>query len=239
MIHTPFRFLFKYPCRGREKLFFESFESIHNNVADVNNYHVSLTIDLDDEVLNRPEVIERINGYRNTSIEWGLSESKVHAINRNFPEREYEVVICWSNDMVWTQFGFDDMLRIYINSAFPDMDGLFHIPEVDSMEHLNVLYIATKKYYDRFGYIYHPSYKSLWCDNESLAIAKMLGRHHYCGVPGLYEHRNPAYAKYGIERDAKFNADQDFWAIDEANFNERKLRNFDIHLIENNGAETV
>lgn len=230
-MNVPFKILFKYPCRGREKLFFESLDTIHSNVADVKNYHVSLTLDLDDPILNTPGIIEKINKYSNTSIAWGYSKSKIDAINRDMPEYDYDILIAWSNDMFWTLFGFDDQLRQYMNYAFPEMDGLFHIPEPDTRDILNTLFICTKKYYDRFGYIYHPSYLSLFCDNESMEVAKLLGKYHYCGIPGFYIHKNPAYHHHKMERDELFNMQQSLWSKDEANFNERKANNFYLSTI--------
>lgn len=229
-MREPLRILFKYPCRGREALFFQSLDSLDRNIRDRDNYHISLTIDEDDTVLNTPEVIEKINTYPNVSIGWGLSKSKIDAVNRTMPDYDWDVVICWSNDMMATFFGFDDLMRadMYNIRNNNDDDFLIHYPDADAREFLNVLYIATRKYYDRFGYIYHPSYLSLWCDNETMCIAKMLGRYYYVGTPGLYEHRNAAYHQYNLERDALFNEQQGHWAVDEANFHERRRRNFDL-----------
>src|SRR5690348_5936771 len=135
------KILFKYPCRGREKLFFESLDSLNHNIRDRNNYHISLTIDEHDEILNGPEVIERINKYPNVSIGWGLSKSKVDAINRSMPDYDFDVIICWSNDMFMTFPGADDIIRGYvlgIRNTREDFDFLLHLPERDSMEFLNV-----------------------------------------------------------------------------------------------------
>lgn len=221
-------------------MFFESLNSLNDNIRDRDNYRISLTIDTDDPILNTPEVIEKINTYPNVSIEWGLSKSKVAAINRSFPNYDFDIVICWSNDMFMTFYGADDIIRDYLCQIINnyDDDFLCHFPEPDTRDILNVLYIATKKYYDRFGYIYHPSYKSLFCDNETLEIAKLLKRYHYIGVPGLYVHKNPAYHHHGIIRDELFNEQQGHWQEDENNFNERKARNFDLNLTIN-GTETV
>lgn len=230
-MNEPLKILWKYPCRGREKLFFESLDSLNNNIRDRNNYHIALTIDNDDEILNTPEVRAAIAQYPNTSIQWGLSESKVHAINRDMPDYDFDVIICWSNDMVMTMFGADDIIRDYIlqiRNNREDFDFLLHLPEKDSMEALNVLYIATRPYYERFNYIYHSSYKSLWCDNETYSVANLLKRYHYIGVLGLYEHRNMAYSEYGVMRDDLFNFHQSLWSVDEANFYERRKINFNL-----------
>lgn len=214
-------------------MFFESLNSLDKNIRDRDNYHISLTIDDDDFELNNRLVLDKISYIPNTSVSLGKSESKIHAINRDFPKWEFDIVVCWSNDMFATMYGFDDIMRErmdYIINLHGDK-ALFHFPEPDSKEFLNVLYVATKKYYDMFGYIYHPSYKSLWCDNETMEVAKMLGKYFYAPIFGLYEHRNPAYSQYNIQRDELFNYQQSLWSIDEANFNKRKKRNFDIHLL--------
>lgn len=229
-MREPLKILFKYPCRGREKSFFESLDSLDSNIRDRNNYHIGLTIDTDDSILNTPEVIAKIKAYPNTSIQWGLSKSKIDAVNRDFPNYDYDVVCIWSNDMKCLFYGMDDVMREYMYHIINQHgdDFLFHIPDRDAREQLNVLYVATKKYYQRFNYVYHPSYLSLWSDNESMCVAKMLGRYHYVGVPELFVHENPAYHQYGIERDELFNEQQGHWAQDEANFHSRRSINFDL-----------
>lgn len=233
-MREPLRILWKFPCRGRKDMFFESLDSLNNNIRDRNNYHISLTLDIDDAILNNEEVIKRLYEYDNLSIAWGKSDSKIHAINRNFPDYDFDVVVCWSNDMFLTMYGADDIMRDYIMSVantIEDFDFLIHFPEPCSKEWLNVLYVATNNYFNRFNYIYHPSYLSLWADNESMLVAQMLKRYHYIGVPGLYSHKNPAYSEFGIERDELFNHQQSLWEVDEINYRKRKGNNFDLVLI--------
>lgn len=229
-MNEPLKILFKFPCRYRKDMFFKSLDSLNNNIRDRNNYLISLTLDEDDEILNTEEVKERLKKYENVSIEWGLSGSKIAAINRSLPDYNFDLIVCWSQDMFAEMFGFDDIIRqecYNINNNHGD-DFLYHLPEPDSRELLNVLYIATRKYFDRFGYIYHPSYLSLWSDNETMCVAKMLGKYHYSGTMGLYSHKNPAYHQYNLERDELFNQQQALWSVDEANFHERRKRNFDL-----------
>jgi hypothetical protein len=233
-MNHPLKILFKFPCRGREKVFFESLDSLNDNIRDKQNYLISLTIDVDDAILNTPEVVERINEYPNTEIQWGYSKSKIHAINRSMPEYDWDIIICWSNDQFATFYGFDDIMRMDILNKWGNngLDGLAHFPEPDTKDILNVLYIATRKYYERFNYIYHPSYQSLWCDNESMLVAKALGKYHFFGTTGLYVHKNPAYSHHKMERDELFDQQQGLWQVDEDNFQKRKANNFDLHLIQ-------
>jgi len=41
---------------------------------------------------------------------------------------------------------------------------------------LMTLPIMDRVYYDRFGYIYHPDYLHMFCDQEMTAVAHMLGK---------------------------------------------------------------
>lgn len=229
-MNEPLKLLFKFPCRGRVALFFESLDSLNDNIRDRENYHINLTIDTDDAILNTPEVIERIKTYPNVSIGWGLSKSKIDAVNRTMPDYDWDVCIVWSNDQFATTYGFDDIMRdsMYHIINNNDDDFLIHFPELDAREFLNVLLIVTKKYFNRFKYLYHPSYLSLWCDNESMCVAKMLGRYYYVGTPNLYIHKNAAYHQYNLERDALFDEQQGHWQVDENNFHARRRINFEL-----------
>jgi hypothetical protein len=222
------KILFKLPSRGREARFFASMESILNNLADKENFHISCTLDEDDEIMNRPEVIERIETFSNTSIEWGLSTSKIHAINRSMPDVNWEILVNPSDDIFFNIYGFDEMIRNEMRQNFPDGDGYLHFNEQDSGTALNVMTIIDRTYYSRFNFIYHPDYFSLWVDNEQFEVAKALGRYVY--VPySIMEHRNPAYEKYGMERDAKFDEDQKIgWTVDQETYHRRKAINFEI-----------
>lgn len=223
----PAKILFKLPSRGRPERFFKALDSIIDNLQDLENYWVSCTIDSDDTLMNNEEVISRIRTRKNVSIECGLSDSKIHAVNRSIPDIEWDIIVIDSDDIYFNIFGFDSMIRQEMLSAFPDGDGYLHFRESDSKEHLNVMTVCDKKYYDRFSYIYHPSYISLWADNEQTEVAKILGKYRY--IP--YEimlHRNPAYGYSDCPKDEMFNQHQSFWGVDEVNFYKRKALNFDL-----------
>jgi len=218
------KILFKYPSRGRVERFFDGLDSIVNNMQDMENFHISCTLDEDDPEMHRMEVMQLIQEYPNTSIEWGLSWSKIQAVNRSMPKTDWDIIVVMSDDMRISFYGFDTLLRGFINEYIPDMDGLIHVPDQDAKEALATMYIATRKYYDRFGYIYHPSYKSVFCDNEVQEIAKKTGKYFYFSCFGLIKHLNPAYGH--LPKDVMFIEQQNCWQEDEANFIKRKANKF-------------
>lgn len=225
MSKPPFK-LFKFPSRGRPVRFFKSLDSIIHNISDKDYFHISCTLDLDDEAMNNEQVIERIKQYPNTSIEWGYSKSKIDAINRSMPDIDWDICFCMSDDMIFNLFGFDTMVGIDMMNHFPDFDGLLHYPDQDAKEWLATMYIAGRKWWEFRGKnIYHPSYLSVWADNEEMMTAQICNKYKYCGYQ-INLHNNPAYGH--LPRDSMFDFQQGQWPIDEANFNERKARNFDL-----------
>jgi hypothetical protein len=217
--------LFKYPSRGRPDRFFHGMDSIYNNLADTDNFLVSCTLDSDDMEMNNPETILRINQYKNATIAWGESKSKIHAVNRDFPNTHFDIIVGMSDDMRFNLFGFDDCIRADMRAHFPARDGLLHYPDQDAKHVLATMYIAGKKWWEfRDKCIYHPSYKSLFCDNEEHEVAEQLGRYHYCGYQ-INIHLNPAYGH--LERDELFNQQQAIgWTEDQENYNYRKSNNY-------------
>jgi hypothetical protein len=126
--------------------------------------------------------------------------------------------------MKFTFYGFDQIIRMQFEDN--DFDKLIHLPDSDAKEALATMYIAGKTFYNRFGYIYHPSYKSVWCDNEIMEVAKILGKYKFIDCPGVIFHANPAYGH--SERDEMFDRQQAMWEEDFKNYNYRKAKNFGL-----------
>lgn len=217
------KILIKFPSRSRPERFFEALDSIINNVADVDNYIIWCTLDLDDTSMMNPEVIKRLHSYDKVVCEWGLSESKINAVNRNVPlDIEWDILVVMSDDMRFIFWGFDQIIRQpFVEQG---LDLLVHIPDQDARAALATMYIAGRTFYERFNYIYHPSYKSVWCDNDISDQAKLLNKYYYYDITGVILHLNPAYGH--LERDEMFDRQQNDWNEDEANYYKRKALNF-------------
>jgi hypothetical protein len=126
--------------------------------------------------------------------------------------------------MLWQVYGFDTMLRALFEEH--GLDTLAHVPDSDAKSALATYYIAGRDYYNRFGYVYHPSYLSLWSDNEVMEIAKMLGKYRYLNCQGMLFHEHPSYGH--TKFDQQYTEQQLLWEHDEKNFYSRKAKNFDL-----------
>lgn len=58
---------------------------------------------------------------------------------------------------------------------------------------LITLPIMDRKYYERFGYVYYPGYKHMFCDQEMTAVGMMMGK--VINVDVLFEHLHHSVGK--------------------------------------------
>lgn len=112
-------------------------------------------------------------------INYDQNTNKISAINDHIDERDFDIVVCASDDMVPKAWGWDNEIAIAMNEHFPDLDGCVHFNDGNTDGQLITFSILGKKLYDSFGYIYHPDYKSLYCDDEFTQEVKRLGKEKY------------------------------------------------------------
>lgn len=85
--------------------------------------------------------------------------------------------------------------------------------------------IMDRVYYNRFGYIYHPGYKHMFCDTEMTHVADLLDRK--IEIPMIFNHKH--YSQQGgIPKDAVSVKNDSTWAQGEKLYLERMMRNFDL-----------
>jgi len=217
---TPYKILVKYATRGRKERFFEGLETIYTLCANPELLRVLITADEDDSEMNTEEVKKRISQYKNAHVSYGLSNNKIHACNKDFelmPEewKDWDIVANFSDDMRWTVFGWDEMIR----ADFDSKDLSYYIAYRDPDTHgaLSTLYIAGREWYDCFGFIYDNQFQSLFCDNLVEDCAKKLGKYYYTEY-SIYKHLNPCYGYF--PEDFMFRQQQDIgWDIDQKLYN--------------------
>jgi hypothetical protein len=221
------KILIKYPSRSRPERFFEGLDSITKLVMDKSNYRVICTLDWDDDTMRHQDIATKIADHPNVICMYGDSVSKIDAINRDLAEieleYEWDILLCMSDDMRFIAYGWDQLIREGFQHNCPDLDGFLHYPDSTARNMLCTMSIMGRKYFERFGYIYHPSYQSLWCDNEAMEVAQMLGKYWYMGIQ-LFDHLHPAYQLAAW--DEQYLRQQGLWGVDEANYIERKRHNF-------------
>lgn len=172
------KLLIKFPTRSRPQKFFSVLEKYRTFQATDNVQYV-VSCDIDDTTMNNKNVINKLKTYKDLHFYFSENSSKVQACNANLNNMNFDIVLLASDDMIPVVYGYDVYIKKYMESLYPDTDGVLWFNDGFQGKNLNTLSILGKKYYDRFGYIYNPEYKSLYCDQEFTQVSLMLKKTTY------------------------------------------------------------
>ena len=172
------KLLIKFPTRSRPEKFFSVLEKYRTFQATDNVQYV-VSCDIDDTTMNNKNVINKLKTYKDLHFYFSENSSKVQACNANLNNINFDIVLLASDDMIPVVYGYDVYIKKYMESLYPDTDGVLWFNDGFQGKNLNTLSILGKKYYDRFGYIYNPEYKSLYCDQEFTQVSLMLKKTTY------------------------------------------------------------
>lgn len=101
----------------------------------------------------------------------GEHRSAIHAINEAAKHATGDIIVVISDDFD-CPIGWDSLL---IKALEGKED--FCVKTKDGIQPvLMTLPIMDRKYYERFGYVYHPDYIHMGCDVELTAVAMMTGK---------------------------------------------------------------
>lgn len=212
--------LYNFASRSRPDKFFAAVKNIQT--LSKSDYIIVAKLDTDDKAMqDRFDEVNRCGAI----IVWGTSKNKIDAINRDIPTDRWDILVNMSDDMVFTKDGFDlDIIEAFNG----DYDQFIHFPDGFTAERLCSMSIIGKDYYERFGYVYHPDYVSLWCDNEAQDVAKELGKYKFVNKD-ILKHMHPAFT--GVGHDDQLRHTEKFYRQDQRTYNKRKACGFPKHSV--------
>jgi hypothetical protein len=213
------RILIKFPTRARYSKAKEVINNYLSFAVNPEDIQVIVSVDQDDQpekyVFTEPCV----------KVKVGLSNGKIDAVNRDMPDTStFDILLLASDDMIPVVKGYDDIIRTKMNEHFPDGDGVLWFNDGSQKNRLNTLVICGSKYYERFGYIYYPLYKSLWCDNEFTEVASILGKQVYFDMV-IIKHDHPANNP-NLKYDQLYEHNDKFFFADKNLYMRRRINNF-------------
>lgn len=220
--------LFKYTSRSRPENFERGLKSIIDNLSQPDKAVILVSLDKDDARL--PEYEELVKKYFDKTtirVFTGISANKISAINRdlNSVKIDWDILVNMSDDMVFSSYGFDDIIRI----SFYKEDLFLHFNDGYQKDNVSTMSIMDRKYYDQFKYIYHPDYKSVWCDVEATDVAFALGCYKYMGDSlQIFEHLHPALGKAQYDEQYRASENLDVWGEDLKTIISRKLKGYGL-----------
>lgn len=214
----------KFPTRNRPEKFL-SVLSTYIRFLDDKTTKIIVTADNDDLSMNNDYMKEVISTFKNVEIHFGDNRSKIEAVNADLSNVDFDIVLLASDDMIPVKRGYDTIIKNKMTELYPDTDGILWFNDGFKGNSLNTLCILGKKYYDRFGYIYYPEYKSCWCDNEFMEVGNMLKKQTYIDeVIIRHEHPDWGFGQMDMIHQLNYNN----LSYDLTLYNQRKLKNFDI-----------
>jgi hypothetical protein len=216
--------LIKFPSRSRPSKLLYAYEKYISLAKNPEKIKTIISLDSDDSTVNQ-ELLEKLQKiHLQTQICIGESMGKIAAVNRDMEYAgDYNILLLASDDMIPEYHGYDDLLREKMSLHFPDTDGVLWFNDGFQKHNLNTLCILGRKYYERFGYIYHPTYKSLWCDNEFTEVAQRLNKQVYFDLV-IIRHVHPIITK--TASDLLYQENEKYFNEDRATFLNRRLNNF-------------
>ena len=221
------KLLVKFPTRNRPQRFLDVLSQYVESSEDKENIHYLISIDHDDPKMT-DEVCKEAASIvgKNITIIRDSSAGKIHACNRDMDKApdEWDVVILASDDMLPRAQGWDNVIRGEFEKYFPDTDGCLWFYD-GHQSRICTMSIIGHKYYDRFGYLYHPDYISLWCDNEFTDIAVDMGK------MGLYDkmlffHDHHIWTRQADKNDALYKKNDAYFDQDKRTYMRRKAAGF-------------
>ncbi len=218
------KLLIKFPTRSRPEKFFNVL-AIYYQLLQGSNYEFVVSCDIDDPSMNNDEIKHRLNQFPNLTAHFNDNASKIQAVNADMKGKKFDILLLASDDMIPEYNGYDDAIRKAFSMAFPDFDGVVWFDDGFQSTNLNTLAIIGSKYYERFNYIYHPAYKSLYCDAEFTHVSKQLHRVVYVDKC-IIRHRQ--YSIIKDEPDALYIRNDSIQHEDRQTFELRLNRNFDL-----------
>ena len=228
------RILLKCPTRSRPRQVIRILSRYVNLANRKDLLGICVSCDEDDISMNntaiKDEVMRTIESVSWKGLFFENNKTKIEAVNADMNQIQWnwDIVVLISDDMSPQVQGYDEVIRCHMIARFPDTDGIVWVNDGTQQRNLNTLSILGRRMYHRFGYIYHPSYKSLFCDTEftdyctpenSVYIPYCLIRHEHPGT-GFPERGDALYAK-----------NQSYWTQDMYNYISRKTYAYDWSIL--------
>jgi hypothetical protein len=197
-----------HPTRGRYDRAKEVHRMVMRNAHNKSNIEYLLSVDTSENQQYDFGTVVRNNNH-----------SAIEAINNAAKVSKGDILIVVSDDFI-LPYAWD--LQI-LDATEGQKDWLLKVYD-GVQKWLVTIPIMDRVYYNRFGYIYHPSYQHLFCDTELAAVSDLIERKIVRNdIVFLHNHYSVAGNKDEInEKNDKT------WQQGEANYIVRCKNNFDL-----------
>ncbi len=171
------RLLIKIPTRSRPTQFFSQLDNYYRKLSGTVAYHFLISCDEEDATMNNEGVKTRLSWYPNLTYRFGKNTSKVEAYNADLDFlKDYDVLMAVGDDMEVVVHGYDKIIVDKMVERFPDYDGVLNFHDGFVGAAVNTYPVVGKKFFNRFGTLFHPFYKSLFANEELTDVSRLMGK---------------------------------------------------------------
>jgi hypothetical protein len=195
---------------------------------------IAVSCDVDDATMTGSEIQQQlfqvIDRFAWKSMYYSANSSKIEACNADIEKVDYpwDIIVLVSDDMIPEVYGYDNYIR---QAATPDLDCILWFNDGFQGYKLNTLTMFGRTMYERFGYLYHPDYKSLFCDTELTDLCKgSLKDKTVYKPPCIIRHRHPMLG-HAVAFDALYARNQRFYEEDLRTYIARKQYDYDLSVL--------
>lgn len=231
------RILLKFPTRSRPQKAVATLTKYIRMANHPETIGVAVSCDTDDTSMSRNIMQDEIRNMFK-KVAWGRlflspNKSKIEACNANMNEIDYpwDIVVLVSDDMIPQVKGYDDAIRNHMKASFPDTNGILWFNDGYQEDRLNTLCVFGRRMYESFGYIYHPAYKSLFCDTELTDLCRGSLKDKCLYVSHcIIRHEHPVTG-FTDQLDGLYTINQNYWNQDMDTYIARKTYNVDWSIL--------
>lgn len=169
----------------RPNVFIRTINQWHSQAADKSQLEWILCLDSDDAA--SLSLIPAVPEFVRLGVQSDLPSDCVKAWNFAASMATGRVLIAVSDDFVAPPRWDQQLLEVGLG-RWIDQEAVIQVDDGQAAR-LVTLPIVTRRRYDRYGYLFHPSYQSMYADDELTAVAVRDGI--LFGAPEvLFQHRH-------------------------------------------------
>jgi glycosyltransferase involved in cell wall biosynthesis len=207
-----------HPSRNRPKMAFDTIKEWIGRAKNPEN--IQYVLSLDDTESMQDQYRSYLSGIeKEIHTCYNNNRSAIDAINNAVQHCTGDLFIVVSDDFECPQHWDEQLVQL-----LDDKEDYVVKTQDGTQPWIITLPIMDRTYYNRFGYIYYPEYRHMFCDTEMSHVGALLGRTITSNI--VFPHRH--YTTGAMKRDAVNVRNDSTWVQGEELYLERLKTNFGI-----------
>lgn len=207
-----------HPSRNRPKMAFDTIKEWIGKAKNPENLQYILSIDTDESM--KDQYTSYVAPYKGTvGICESDNRSAIDAINNAVQWCNHDLFVVVSDDFECPTHWDEQLAQL-----LEDKKDYVVKTQDGTQPWIITLPIMDRTYYNRFGYIYYPEYRHMFCDTEMSHVGALLGR--TITTTLVFPHRH--YTTGAMRKDAVNERNDSTWTQGEQLYLERLKTSFGI-----------